>query len=60
MNYENLAVQEGQEAGIQYLRMLDPSTAPEEKEKIKNDLLKYCGHDTLAMVKIREKLLRLL
>jgi CRISPR/Cas system-associated exonuclease Cas4 (RecB family) len=60
MSYENLAVQEGQEAGIQYLRMLDPSTAPEEKQNIKNDLLKYCGHDTLAMVKIREKLLRLL
>jgi CRISPR/Cas system-associated exonuclease Cas4 (RecB family) len=57
MGYENLAVQEGQEAGIEYMRMLDPATPPEDKEKIKNDLLKYCGHDTLAMVKIREKLL---
>jgi CRISPR/Cas system-associated exonuclease Cas4 (RecB family) len=57
MGYENLAVQEGREAGIEYMRMLDSATPPEDKEKIKNDLLKYCGHDTLAMVKIREKLL---
>jgi CRISPR/Cas system-associated exonuclease Cas4 (RecB family) len=57
MGYENLAVQEGREAGIEYMRMLDSATPPEDKEKIKNDLLKYCGHDTLAMVKIRERLL---
>ena len=59
MSYESLTVQEGQEAGIEYMRMLDPSTPVEEKEKIKKDLLKYCGHDTLAMVRIREALLKL-
>ena len=58
MSYANLGIQEGQEAGIEYMRMLDPSTQAKEKEKIKNDLLKYCGQDTLAMVKIREKLLK--
>ncbi len=59
MSYENLAVQDGQEAGLEYVRMLDPKTPLEEKEQIKIDLLKYCGHDTLAMVKIREELLKL-
>jgi hypothetical protein len=59
MSYNSLAVQEGQEAGIQYMRMFDPSTPIEEKEKIKEGLLEYCGHDTLAMVRIREALLKL-
>ena len=58
MSYENLSIQEGQEAGLEYLRMIDPSTAPEEKEEIKKDLLIYCGHDTLAMLKIRDELLK--
>lgn len=59
MDYNDLGIQEGQEAGIEYVRMIDPSTPPKEKEKIKKDLLKYCRYDTLAMVKIREKLLGL-
>ncbi len=59
MSYQSLAVQDGQEAGLEYMRMLDPKTPPEEKEQIKSDLLKYCGYDTLAMVRIREALLEL-
>jgi hypothetical protein len=58
MKYDRLAIQEGSMASLQYLRMLDPSTPSEEKEKIRKDLLAYCGHDTLAMVKIREELLK--
>jgi len=57
MDYENLAIQEGQQAGLEYLRMIDPSTPTEERERIKTALLAYCGQDTLTMVKIREKLL---
>jgi len=37
--------------------MIDPLTPAEEKEKIKEGLLIYCGQDTLAMVKIRDELL---
>ena len=59
MSYNGLNVQEGQEARIEYMRMFDPSTPIEEKEKIKEDLLQYCGRDTLAMVRIREALLKL-
>ena len=58
MSYKNLAIQEGQLAGLQYLTMVDPSTSPKERETIKKDLLAYCGHDTLAMLKIREELLK--
>jgi hypothetical protein len=58
MSYENLEIQEGQLAGLEYLRMIDPDTQIEVKEKIKKDLLIYCGHDTLAMLKIREELLK--
>ena len=40
-----------------------PAAAPvalnSDLERIKKDLLKYCGHDTLAMVRIREALLKL-
>ncbi|MBW2021052.1 MAG: hypothetical protein JRI65_13830, partial [Deltaproteobacteria bacterium] len=45
-------------ASIEYLCMLDGDTAPEEREKIKENLLEYCGIDTLGMVKIREELLK--
>jgi predicted RecB family nuclease len=58
MNYDDLAIQEGQQAGPDYLRMIDPTTSPEEKAKIEEDLLIYCAQDTLAMVKIREELLK--
>jgi predicted RecB family nuclease len=58
MGYDKLAVQEGQEAGVWYMKMIDPSTSTEERERIRMDLLAYCEQDTLAMVKIREELLR--
>ena len=57
MSYKNLEIQDGQLAGLEYARMMESSTTVEEKEKIKKNLLTYCGHDTLAMLKIREKLL---
>ncbi|MBA7662537.1 hypothetical protein ES703_70566 [subsurface metagenome] len=59
MNYKTLAIQEGSQASFDYLRMLDPFILSGEKRRIKKDLLNYCGYDTLAMVKIREELLKL-
>ena len=58
MSYENLSIREGGQASLAYLRMIDSSTAQTERKKIRNDLLAYCGHDTLAMVKIRDELLK--
>ena len=56
MSYEGLEVHEGEQAGLEYLRMIDPATPPEEKERIKQALLTYCGQDTLAMLRVREEL----
>ena len=58
MSYENLPIQEGSMAGLEYLRMIDPETPSDEKERIRRDLLEYCRQDTLAMVRIREELLK--
>ncbi|MGD2271519.1 MAG: DUF2779 domain-containing protein [Desulfobacterales bacterium] len=58
MSYEKLSIQEGTQASLEYLRMHDPATPADEKERIKEDLLTYCGCDTLAMVKIRQELLK--
>ncbi len=58
LSYEDLSIQEGTMAGIEYLKMIDPNTSSVEKEKIQKNLLEYCGQDTLAMVKIREELLK--
>ncbi len=57
MSYKSLEIQEGQLASLEYLKMIDPSTSTVEKERIKEDLLAYCGHDTFAMLKSREELL---
>lgn len=57
MSYQNLSIQEGMQASLEYLRMIDPATPAEKKAKIRSDLLTYCGQDTVAMVKIRDQLL---
>ncbi|UCE18030.1 MAG: DUF2779 domain-containing protein [Gemmatimonadota bacterium] len=57
MRYDDLAIQEGEQASLEYMRMIEPSTPSEEKKKIRLNLISYCGQDTLAMVKIREELL---
>ena len=58
MAYDELAIQDGGYASLEYLRMLNPGTPAEEREEIKESLLSYCGHDTFGMVKIREELLK--
>jgi len=58
MSYEHLSIQEGGQAGPEYLRMIEPETQPDEKERIRRNLLGYCRLDTLAMVRIREELLK--
>jgi hypothetical protein len=58
MSYAGLSVQDGGQAGMEYVRMIEPETPSEERERIRRALLEYCGQDTLAMVRIREELLR--
>lgn len=58
MSYKNLEIQEGEQASLEYLKMIDSKTSVDDKKRIKNDLLAYCKQDTLAMVRIREELLK--
>ena len=58
MSYERLAIREGNQAALEYTRMIEPATPAAEKNTIRKNLLRYCGQDTLAMVKIREELLK--
>jgi predicted RecB family nuclease len=58
MNYKSLEIQEGGQASLEYLRMIDPSTSSKEREKIREDLLTYCEQDTYAIVRIREEMLK--
>jgi len=57
MSYDKLSIQDGMQASLDYLRMIDAETPEQEKTTIRNNLLTYCGQDTLAMVKIRDELL---
>ena len=55
MNYHNLeGIHDGGEASAAFPNMKNMS--PEEVEKTRENLLKYCGLDTFAMVKVVEKL----
>lgn len=55
LNYHNLEeVHNGSEAMNAYANM--GNLTKEEQESLRNNLLKYCGLDTYAMVKIYEKL----
>ena len=55
LDYHNLdGVHNGTEASTAFANMA--SMEPEEREACRNQLLKYCGLDTLAMVKVWEKL----
>lgn len=57
MQYSTLAIQEGTQASLEFLRMIDPSTPGAEKDRIREALLTYCRYDTQAMVRLREELL---
>jgi predicted RecB family nuclease len=56
MNYDDLDVADGIQAGIVWGRFIDPATGAEEKVQLKRALLEYCGQDTLALARIVEEL----
>jgi hypothetical protein len=58
MHYNTLSIQDGSHASFEYLRMIRPGTPSEKKEKIRENLLIYCSYDTLAMLKIRDELIK--
>jgi hypothetical protein len=58
MSYNTLSIKDGSHASSEYLRLIYPDTPSGEKKKIKEDLLAYCRQDTLAMVRIRDQLMK--
>jgi hypothetical protein len=53
MDYAMLeGVAEGTEASNAYLEAIHPDTGADRKEQIRRELLEYCAHDTLAMVRL--------
>ena len=56
LDYSDLQIQGGAAAAALYRRMIDPETPADEHDTIRENLLRYCERDTLAMVKVREAL----
>ena len=59
LSYEGMEVGNGSDAIAVFARMARGEFTPEECEQIKKDLLAYCKLDTLAMVKVYEKLIKI-
>jgi len=52
LSYKSLEIQDGTMAMSEWERSIKDVTTKEEREKIRENLLKYCKLDTLAMVEI--------
>lgn len=57
LGYDDLEIQEGGMASLQYYRMIFEVTDEAERTRLRTALLKYCERDTLAMVELRKALL---
>jgi hypothetical protein len=58
MAYDGMDIGEGGEATAAYERMVRGGLSAGERSKLRKALLAYCKQDTLAMVKILERLRR--
>ncbi len=56
MAYDTLEVKSGDAAQSAFLEMTDENTDADRKKAIQDALITYCERDTLAMVKVMEKL----
>lgn len=56
LSYEGMEVAHGEEAGLAWDRMIRSGVDASERQRLKSALLAYCGQDTLAMVRILERL----
>lgn len=52
LSYEDIKIQDGSMASVEYMKMIDSETTQDTKTQIGQELLKYCRQDTLAMIKI--------
>jgi predicted RecB family nuclease len=56
MAYEGLEVADGNEAGLAWERIIGGELGQAERQRLRDALLAYCQQDTLAMVKILDRL----
>jgi len=56
MTYEGMAVANGQDAGLAWESLLREDLDAAERDTTRKALLDYCGQDTLALVRLLEKL----
>jgi predicted RecB family nuclease len=56
MSYDGMAVANGQDAGLAWESLIRGGLDQSERERTRKALLDYCGQDTMAMVRLVEKL----
>jgi hypothetical protein len=56
MTYDGMEVSDGGEAGLAYAALVQGDLDEPEMLRLKKALGKYCGQDTLAMVKLTRRL----
>ncbi|UCF19999.1 MAG: DUF2779 domain-containing protein [Gemmatimonadota bacterium] len=61
LSYNDLVIVDGMAASVEIARLLfvAQKIAPEERDRLRHDLLEYCKRDTEAMVKLLEALRKL-
>jgi Domain of unknown function(DUF2779) len=57
MTYVGMEVSDGTDAGLAWEKLIRGSVDTVERDKIRKALLEYCGQDTLAMVRLMDRLL---
>ena len=60
MTYEGMEVADGTDAGLAWESLIQGGLDQAERDRIRKALLEYCGQDTLAMVRLLERLQRVL
>jgi hypothetical protein len=60
MNYSNLGISDGGQAGLAWMELVNPATSNEDKVRLKCVLLEYCGLDTLSLAKVLALLKKIL
>jgi hypothetical protein len=56
MNYDGMAVANGQDAGIAWESLIRGGFDNDQRERVRRALLEYCGQDTFALVRLLERL----
>lgn len=59
MKYDRLNIKNGGQAQAVLFKLLSPGIGEQERQQMREDLLTYCGQDSMAMVVIHQKLMDL-